>query len=117
MLGEGHPDTATSYNNLAANLQAQGKYADAEPLFRTALEIRRRVLGEGHPDTAPGYNNLAANLHAQGKHAEAEPLFRTALEIRPAGAGRGPPRHGPTLHQPGREPAGPGQVRRGRGAS
>ena len=27
LLGEGHPDTALSYNNLAANLNAQGKLA------------------------------------------------------------------------------------------
>ena len=53
MLGEDHPETAQGYNNLASNLHAQGKYAEAEPLFRTALEIRRRVLGEDHPDTAP----------------------------------------------------------------
>ena len=41
-LGEAHPDTATSYGNVAANLNAQGKYAAAEPLLRKALEIRRQ---------------------------------------------------------------------------
>ena len=29
-LGEEHPDTAASYNNLAYNLNAQGRYAEAE---------------------------------------------------------------------------------------
>ena len=81
MLGEDHPDTATSYNNVAVNLNAQGKSAEAEPLYQKALEIRRKVLGEDHPDTASSYNNVAFNLNAQGKSAEAEPLYRKALAI------------------------------------
>ena len=38
-LGEDHPDTATSYNNLALTLYAQGKYAEAEAMHRRALAI------------------------------------------------------------------------------
>src|SRR5262249_38943882 len=60
-LGEEHPETATSYNNLGFNLNAQSKYADAAPLVRKALEIHRRVLGEEHPDTATSYSNVANN--------------------------------------------------------
>ena len=41
VLGEEHPHTATSYNNVAANLHDQGKYTEAEPLYRTALAINR----------------------------------------------------------------------------
>ena len=37
--GEEHPDTATSYNNVAQNLDAQGRYEEAEPLYQRALEI------------------------------------------------------------------------------
>jgi hypothetical protein len=33
-----------SYNNLAGNLDAQGQYAEAEPLFRQALAIRLNML-------------------------------------------------------------------------
>ena len=81
-LGEDHPDTATSYNNIAYNLDAQGRYGEAEPLYQKALEISKRELGEDHPDTAMSYNNVAYNLNAQGRYDEAEPLFRKALEIR-----------------------------------
>jgi len=81
-LGSDHPSTATGYNNIASNLNAQGRAAEAEPLLRKALEIRERVLGTDHPDTATSYNNVAANLHAQGRAAEAEPLLRKALDIR-----------------------------------
>ena len=81
-LGKDHPDTAKSYGNFAATLNAQGQYDDAEPLLRKVLEILTRVLGEDHPDTATSYNNLASNLNARGHYDEAEPLQRKALEIR-----------------------------------
>ena len=65
----------------ANNFYAQGKYAQAQPLFEKALEIRRRLLTDDHPSTATSYNNVAANLNAQGKYALAQPLFEKALEI------------------------------------
>ena len=52
MLTDDHPDTASSYSNLAGNLEAQGKFAEAQPLYEKALEIRRRLLADEHPDTA-----------------------------------------------------------------
>ena len=91
-LGEGHPDTAQSYNNLALNLKSQGRYGDAQPLYQRALDIRRKALGEGHPDTATGYNNLAMNLDAQGRYADAQPLFQRALDIWRKALGEGHPR-------------------------
>jgi len=52
VLGTDHPVTATSYNNLASNLDDQGQASEAEPLYRKALDIRERILGTDHPDTA-----------------------------------------------------------------
>ena len=96
--------TPLSYNNVAYNLNAQGKHAQAQPLFEKALEIRRRLLTDDHPETALSYNNLAFNLNAQGKYAQAQPLFEKALEIRPPPAHRRPPRHRPRLRQCGGQP-------------
>jgi hypothetical protein len=90
-LGEGHPVTARSYNNVASCLQDLGKAQEALPLVRKALEVRRQALGEGHPDTAQSYNNVASCLHAQGKAAEALPLSRKALAIRRQALGEGHP--------------------------
>ncbi|MEH1800478.1 MAG: tetratricopeptide repeat protein, partial [Nostoc sp.] len=42
ILGEEHPDVATSLNNLALLYKSQGRYADAEPLYRQALEMSKR---------------------------------------------------------------------------
>src|SRR5208337_4255177 len=74
------PDTATSYNNVAGNLKDQGKYAQAQPLFEKALEIRRRLLTDEHPDTALSYNNVAGNLNSQGKYAEARDRWLSAVK-------------------------------------
>ena len=66
VLGENHPDYAISLNNLARLYKAMGDYAKAEPLYRQALEIRKRVLGENHPDYANSLNNLAMLYQAHG---------------------------------------------------
>jgi tetratricopeptide (TPR) repeat protein len=51
-LGEMHPNTATSLNNLALLYYQQGRYQEAEPLYQRALTIREQQLGPLHPDTA-----------------------------------------------------------------
>ena len=90
-LPAGHPDIATSLNNLAGLLNSTGRFSEAEPLFREALDMRRAALPAGHPDIATSLNNLAYLLNATGRTAEAEPLFREALEIRRAALPAGHP--------------------------
>jgi CHAT domain-containing protein len=72
---------ASQLSKLASVYDAQGEYAKAEPLYKQALEIRRRVLGEKHPNFAASLNNLATLYQAQGDLAKAEPLYKQALEI------------------------------------
>ena len=81
ILGEEHPSTATSINNLATLLRSIKRYKEAEPLYRKALEINKNVYGEEHPTTAGSFNNLAALLKTTGNYNEAEPLYRKSLEI------------------------------------
>ena len=38
MLGREHPDTLTSVNNLGVLYHSQGRYSEAEPLLKRALE-------------------------------------------------------------------------------
>ncbi|MDX2016901.1 MAG: tetratricopeptide repeat protein, partial [Planctomycetota bacterium] len=80
VLGEGHPQTLSSINNLGVLHRAQGKLDQAEPYFREALERRRRVLGEEHPETLTSVAWMGTLLQAQGKLDQAEPYFREALE-------------------------------------
>ena len=67
------PHTLSSVNNLAVCICYQGRYAEAEPLFRSALEARRRALGVVHPDTKASSKGLIACLKALGRY-EAELL-------------------------------------------
>ena len=78
---------ATSLNNLAELYRTQGRYAEAEPLYRRSLTIREAKLGPDHPDVATSLNNLAGLYRAQGRYAEAEPLYRRSLTIREASSG------------------------------
>ena len=48
-----------SLNNLANCTRAQGRYAEAEPLYKRSLAIREKALGPDHPDVAQSLNNLA----------------------------------------------------------
>lgn len=82
VLGEQHPDTATTYLDMADCLNAQGQYAEAQVFYLKALHINLEVLGENHPVTAACYNNAATNLYSQRKSAEAQPLLLQALAIR-----------------------------------
>ncbi|MFY9974177.1 MAG: tetratricopeptide repeat protein, partial [Chromatiaceae bacterium] len=79
VLGEEHPWTLTSINNLASLYQAQGHYGDAEPLYRRVLAASGPILGNDHPRTLASVNNLAVLYQAQNYFGEAEPLFRRAL--------------------------------------
>jgi tetratricopeptide (TPR) repeat protein len=49
VLGENHPDYATSLNDLAELYRNMGDYAKAEPLYQKALEIYKKAFGENHP--------------------------------------------------------------------
>ncbi len=81
MLGEEHPDTARSLNNLALLYVRQGKHGEAEPLYEQALKIKRKMLGEEHPDTAAILNNLAVVYKDQKRYKEAELFLKQALEV------------------------------------
>ena len=79
ILGEDHPETLISMNDLAYLLLSDERDRDAEELFDDALERHRRVLGDYHPFTLTVLNNLAALLQGQGRIEEAEPLLVVGL--------------------------------------
>ena len=72
---------------LATELRTQGKYDEAEPLYREALEVTREMLGDRHPNTLTSIGNLGVLLQYKGDLAAAEPLLREALEGRRATLG------------------------------
>jgi tetratricopeptide (TPR) repeat protein len=80
-LPEGHPDIATSLNDLALLYKVQNRLSEAEPLFQQALAIWQQALPEGHPHIATSLNNLAMLYKAQNRFSEAEPLLQQGLAI------------------------------------
>jgi tetratricopeptide (TPR) repeat protein len=86
-LGADDPDLAMSLNNLAALYVNQGKYAEAEPLYRRALAIREKALGLDHPDVAGTLEGYAALLRKTQRDAEAAQLEERARAIRASNPG------------------------------
>ena len=59
VLGDDHPDTLRSMNNLALLYGRQGRDDEAEPLHLETLETKKRVLGDDHPSTLGTMNAVA----------------------------------------------------------
>jgi tetratricopeptide (TPR) repeat protein len=78
-------------NEHAINLRQLGRYAEAEGLYRQAIDIGRATIGEVNADFAPLLNNLAGVVREQGRYAEAERLYRQALDIDRATIGEAHP--------------------------
>ena len=76
-----HPDTAISLVNLASVYRKQGKFAQAEPLLREALEMRKKVQGEHHPDYAESLSSLAAICLSTNEPARGLPMAREAVHL------------------------------------
>lgn len=78
-LGELHPNTITTLNNIAGLQRRQSRFFEAEKGYELALERFNQTLGGDHPSTIAIMNNLALTLENQGLYDRAEPLFRSAL--------------------------------------
>jgi len=65
----------------ADGLEKQGRFAEAEPLWRNALAQRKALLGARDPLVASGMDRLARNLEMQSRYRDAEPLRRDALRL------------------------------------
>jgi tetratricopeptide (TPR) repeat protein len=58
VLGKNHPDTATTYNNIAITYYKQGKPQKALAYLEKALKIQEKVLGKEHPATKSIQNDI-----------------------------------------------------------
>ena len=78
---------AATLNNLAERYKEEGRYADAEPLYKRVLAINEKARGPDHLSVALALNDLAELYRGQGRYADAEPLYKRSLAIRDAAAG------------------------------
>ena len=82
ILGDDHPQTLASRNNLAHAHYSAGRLDAAIPLYEEVLADRVRLLGEDHPDTLTSRNNLAGAYYSAGRLGEAIPLLEGVLADR-----------------------------------
>ena len=64
--GNKHPDVATTLYNMAELYRQQGKYEEAEPLYKRALDILQRTFPNGHPNIDACENNYAIMKQKKG---------------------------------------------------
>ncbi|WP_169796987.1 FxSxx-COOH system tetratricopeptide repeat protein [Streptacidiphilus griseoplanus] len=81
-LGDTHPRTLTSRNNLAGAYEAAGDLTHAIPLYETTLTQSEQILGDTHPHTLSSRNNLAYAYESAGDLDRAIPLYETTLTQR-----------------------------------
>lgn len=85
--GEEHAEYARALHAVAASLMIQGRFDEAEPLFRRVLEIEERTLGPSE-SLAASVANYAQLLMMLQRLPEAEEPSRHALEMVERVAGR-----------------------------
>jgi hypothetical protein len=61
--------------------ETQGRYAEAELLFKRALATRKKALGPDHPDVVSSLGNLAALYAKQGRYLEGYALSVRAVDV------------------------------------
>src|SRR5205814_1783201 len=67
-------------------LLARGELTEAEPLYREALAMRRRLyhperFPDGHPQLAQSLNNMGYLLRLRWELDKAEPFYRASLAM------------------------------------
>ena len=73
--------TAAPLCALASLYQAEGRYADAEPLHKLSLATNEKTRGPDHFLVAGSLGTVASLYLNQGRYADAEPLLKRALAI------------------------------------
>jgi CHAT domain-containing protein len=80
-LGHDHPTVGIRLNNLGLLYKAQGRYAEAEPLYTRALAIDEKALGHDHPDIGEVLDNLGALYFSQKKWKPAVDYWRRSTNV------------------------------------
>jgi tetratricopeptide (TPR) repeat protein len=71
----------SSLNAKVIELYQAGKFNEAIPIAREALELTEKLRGPDDPATAEVLKNLALLYYSTGDYAKAEPLYQRALKI------------------------------------
>ncbi|MFW5973072.1 MAG: protein kinase domain-containing protein, partial [Bacteroidota bacterium] len=80
--------TAETLMRLGSILMIRREYAEADVLFREAINLREEVYGRAHPATAELLVLLGQNLTRQGRFAKAEAILLESLSTYGQHSGR-----------------------------
>ncbi|MEO1395832.1 MAG: tetratricopeptide repeat-containing protein [Cyanobacteria bacterium J06634_5] len=94
-----HPDVVNGLADAASLCECQGRYGEAEQLYKQVIELKQRRLGTDHLDVAVNLSDLAKLYCLQHRYHEAQPLFEQALSIRQNYLFAYNPEIGDTLYQ------------------
>lgn len=89
-MSEDVQTTLARLNEQVVDHYQQGRYQQALPDARAALELSRRHLAESHPASIAALANLATLLFTLGDYEQAEPVFEQTLTLQQQTLG---PRH------------------------
>ena len=81
ILGQTHPDYASSLDNIGLLYSEIGDFSKAEQYYLQASYIYRLVLGETHPEYAASLNNLGNLYRNIGDYPKAKQYYLHVLEI------------------------------------
>ena len=76
------PRLATSLNNLAMIYHVQGKYTEAEQLYKCAIGVHEKALGPDDLDLATTLENYADLLRNMNREVQAFQMEARAKAIR-----------------------------------
>jgi NB-ARC domain/Tetratricopeptide repeat len=80
ILGDAHPWTLYSLENLAETYFEQGRFTAAARLYERVVDVKQRHLGEQHPSTITSLGDLALTYCSLGRLSEAAKLQEKVVE-------------------------------------
>jgi hypothetical protein len=89
---------AESLNYLADLYNAQGHFAEAEPLYRRSLVIQEKAFGLDHPRVVMFLRDLGGLYKDEGRHSDAIPWVQGSLATREKALGHDHPAPGFAEH-------------------
>jgi tetratricopeptide (TPR) repeat protein len=95
--GPDHPGLIRLKQTLADCYRLRSRAAEAEALYRSALQNADRAYGPRHPAGLPSLSGLAALEEQRGNDARAESLHREALAVAEDALGPDDPARGELL--------------------
>lgn len=97
-------------HTIGSTFLSLGRYGEAEPLLRSALESRRRLLGREHLEVAETLERLGVLLDKKGDYAGAEALLQETLDLRQRLLGQEHPDVARVLNEQGNLQASKGEL-------